>query len=226
MKAKAHYHGHRQRLRQRFLKGGGGALADYEMLELILFQSHPRGDVKPLAKELLARFDSFAAVISAEPAALRRITGIGDSAVAALKTTEAAAHRLLQGRIMERSVLSSWHALNDYCKASLAFSKTEQFRILFLDRKNKLIADELQQTGTVDHTPLYPREVVRRALDVGASALILVHNHPSGDAAPSSADIEMTKEVAEAGKRLGITVHDHIIVGHGENVSFKSLGLL
>ena len=226
MPGTSHFHGHRQRLRDRFLKAGGEALPDYELLELVLFQAQSRADVKPLAKALLKRFGSFAEVISAEAEDLREVEGIGDAGVAALKAVQAAALRLLQGRVLDAPVLSSWQALLDYCQASMAFAKQENFRILFLDRKNTLIADELQQTGTVDHTPVYPREVVKRALAFGASALIMVHNHPSGDPTPSSADIDMTREVAEAGKRLGITLHDHIIVGRNQPLSFKAEGLL
>ena len=226
MPGTSHFHGHRQRLRDRFLKAGGEALPDYELLELVLFQAQPRADVKPLAKALLKKFGSFAAVISAEAEDLREVEGIGDAGLAALKAVQVAALRLLQGRVLDAPVLSSWQALLDYCQASMAFAKQENFRILFLDRKNTLIADELQQTGTVDHTPVYPREVVKRALALGASALIMVHNHPSGDPTPSSADIDMTREVAEAGKRLGITLHDHIIVGRDQPLSFKAEGLL
>ena len=177
MPGTSHFHGHRQRLRDRFLKAGGEALPDYELLELVLFQAQSRADVKPLAKALLKRFGSFAEVISAEAEDLREVEGIGDAGVAALKAVQAAALRLLQGRVLDAPVLSSWQALLDYCRASMAFAKQENFRILFLDRKNTLIADELQQTGTVDHTPVYPREVVKRALALGASALIMVHNH-------------------------------------------------
>ena len=226
MSDKPHYRGHRARLRQRFLKSGGEALADYELLEMALFLALPRQDVKPLAKRLIERFGGFADTISAEPERLCEVEGVGEGVIAALKTIQAAALRLTREQVMNRSVLSSWQAVLDYCRAAMAHRKNEQFRILFLDRKNVLIADEVQQKGTVDHTPLYPREVVKRALELGASALILVHNHPSGDPTPSKADIEMTREVVAAGERLGITVHDHIIIGKGEHASFKSLGLL
>ena len=218
--------GHRQRLRERFLKGGAEALADYELLELLLFSALPRRDVKPLAKALLAEFGSFAELVAAEPARLRRITGVGDSVIAALKIVEAASHRALRDQVIDRPVISSWQALLDYCKVSMQHIKSEQFRILFLDRKNVLIADEIQQSGTVDHTPVYPREVVRRALDLGASSLILVHNHPSGDPTPSQQDIATTERVVEAGKPMGISVHDHIIIGRNGHVSFKALGYL
>ena len=226
MSGKPHYHGHRQRLRERFLKAGGEALPDYELLELVLFPAQPRRDVKPLAKRLLDRFGSFADVISAEPERLAEVPDVGEPVIAALKTVQAAALRLAKEQVLHRPVLSSWQALLDYCRASMGYRKSEQFRILFLDRKNVLIADEVQQQGTVDHTPVYPREVVKRALELGASALIMVHNHPSGDPTPSKADIEMTREVMEAGKRLGITVHDHIVVSKGRHASFRSMGLL
>lgn len=218
--------GHRQRLRKRFLAAGAGALADYELLELLLFLSHPRGDVKPLAKTLLKRFRSFAETISAEPAELMAVPGIGEASVVALKTAQAAAVRLLGQPLMKRPVLSGWDQLLAYCRAAMAYEKVEQFRVLFLDRRNLLIADEVQQTGTVDHTPVYPRELVRRALELGASAIIMVHNHPSGDPSPSQADIEMTKAVAKAAQALGITVHDHVVIGRDGHFSFKSAGLL
>lgn len=218
--------GHRQRLRTRFLKGGPEALADYELLELLLFAALPRRDVKSLAKKLLAEFGSFDALIAAEPARLGRIGGVGESVIAILKVVEAASHRALRDRVIDRPTISSWQALLDYCRASMQHNKSEQFRILFLDRKNVLIADELQQTGTVDHTPVYPREVVRRALELGASALILVHNHPSGDPTPSPQDIATTERVVEAGKALGISVHDHLIIARTGHVSLKERGYM
>ena len=223
---KIDHHGHRQRLRARFLKGGAEAMPDYEMLEMLLFGAQPRRDVKPLAKELLRRFGSFAEVISAEPERLSQIEGIGEGAVTALKAVHAAAQRLLREGVMQRPVLTNWEALMDYCRASLAFERTERFRVLFLNRKNVLIADEIQQKGTVDHTPVYPREIVKRALELGATALIMVHNHPSGDPSPSEADITMTREVRDAGEKLGIELHDHVVVAKGGYPSFKSLGLL
>jgi len=223
---KPHHIGHRKRLRDRFMAAGEEALPDYELLELVLCQAIPRGDVKPLAKALLKRFGGFAEVISAEPQRLAEVRGVGEAVIATLKVVQAAAIRLSRNRIMGRPVISSWDALLDYCQASMAYSTTEQFRILFLDRKNALIADEVQQKGTVDHTPVYPREVVKRALELGASALIMVHNHPSGDPTPSGADIDMTRQVIEAGKPLGIAVHDHVVVGKGAYTSFKSLGLI
>ena len=226
MADKPHYHGHRQRLKDRFIKSGAGALADYELLELVLCLAIPRRDVKPLAKELLNRFGNFAEVINADNERLKEINGIGDNAVVALKLVRDGAVKLTQENIIDRPMLSSWSALIDYCRASMAYNKTEQFRILFLDKKNVLIADEVQQEGTVDHTPVYPREVIKRALELGASALLLVHNHPSGDPTPSRADIEMTREIAEAGKKLGVKMHDHIIMGRSGHVSFKTLNLL
>ena len=217
--------GHRQRLRERFLRGGSDALADYELLELLLFSALPRRDVKPLAKALLAEFGSLSATVAAEPAQLAKIADVGDAVVAILKVVDATSQRSLRDAVIDRPLLS-WQALLDYCKVSMQHIKTEQFRILFLDRKNVMIADELQQSGTVDHTPVYPCEVVRRALDLGASALIMVHNHPSGDPTPSRADIETTERVIAAAKPLGITVHDHIVIGRGGHASFKTLGLL
>ena len=226
MAKKPHYIGHRQRLKERFLKGGTSALGDYEVLELLLFMALPRRDVKPLSKDLLERFGSFAEVISAEPARLREVEGISEGAVVALKLVQAGALKLAREQILGQQVIGSWQALLDYCKAAMAYNKKEQFRILYLNRKNILIADELQQEGTIDHTPVYPREVIKRALELGASALILVHNHPSGDPTPSQDDIEMTKEIREAGKKLGVAIHDHVIVARGSYSSFKSLGLL
>ena len=223
---KPHYHGHRRRLRERFMKGGAEALPDYEMMELLLFLAQPRRDVKPLAKALIDHFGSFAEAISAEPAALSDIKGMGETAVIALKTVQAAAVRLSRDEVIDKPVLGNWKKLMAYCRASMAFTNVEQFRVLYLNRKNVLIADEVQQKGTVDHTPVYPREVVKRALELGATALIMVHNHPSGDPAPSRADIDMTREVREAGERLGIVLHDHVIISKGGHNSFKSLGLL
>jgi DNA repair protein RadC len=223
---KPHYHGHRKRLRARLVEHGGEALPDYELLELIIFRALPQGDVKPLAKELLARFGSFAEVITAAPARLLEIDGVGPAVVAELKIVEASARRLARGIVPKREVLSSWNAVIEYCRTAMAFEEREQFRLLFLDKRNALIADEVQQSGTVDHTPVYPREVIRRALELSATALILVHNHPSGDPTPSSADIRMTREIVEVAKPLGITVHDHIIVGRQGHASLRDLKLL
>ena len=218
--------GHRERLRSRFLKGGVDAMPDYELLELTLFAALPRRDTKPLAKALLVRFGSFAEVIAAPRARLMEVKGVGENVANHLKIVEAAAKRLAKTKIMGRAALSSWPALLDYCTAAMARSETEEFRVLFLDRKNMLVADEVLNRGTVDHAPVYPREIVKRALELNASAIILVHNHPSGDPAPSKADIAMTREVAIAAKALGITIHDHLVIGRGGHASFKSLGLL
>jgi DNA repair protein RadC len=218
--------GHRQRLRERFMKSGPEALADYELLELILFQAQPRGDVKPLAKRLIKQFGSFAEAVSAPTERLQEMDGLGNASIVALKSVQAAALKLSQGQVMNKPVLAGWTALMDYCRASMAYHPTEQFRILFLDRKNVLIADEVQQTGTIDHTPVYPREVVKRALELGASAIIMVHNHPSGDPTPSRADIDMTRKVQEAGEKLGVMLHDHLIIGRSGDTSFKSMGLI
>lgn len=226
LKAKPHFHGHRQRLRERFLQKGPDALADYELLEMLLFSAHPRGDVKPLAKRLLAHFENLAQVIKASPDELRKVEGIGDAAIAALKLSQATANVLLREEITEKPVLSSWTALLDYCRVTMAHLKQEQFRILFLNKRNELLADEIQQTGTVDHTPVYPREVVRRALELGATALILVHNHPSGDPTPSKPDIDMTKHLVSAAQPLGVVIHDHLVIGSKGHYSFKSHGLL
>jgi DNA repair protein RadC len=217
---------HRKRLRARFMSAGAGALADYELLELVLFRAIPRQDVKPLAKRLLAELGDFNRVISAPPARLARISGAGPAVVQELKIVEAAAHRLAQARVLNRPALTSWSALMAYCKTAMAHRETEQFRILFLDRKNVLIADEEQARGTVDHVPVYPREVVKRALELNASAIILVHNHPSGDPTPSQADIAMTGRIAEACGAVGVALHDHIIVGKQGDASFRSLGLI
>lgn len=221
-----HYHGHRKRLRERFAKGGAEALAEYELLELLLFSAVPRGDVKPLAKALLARFGTLGAVLAAEPPALKEVSGVGDAIVHVFRLAQAVSLASLRERVVDRPVIGSWQALLDYCNASLSHSKTEHFHVLFLDNRNTLIADERQQRGTVDHVPLYPREVIKRALELGASAIILVHNHPSGDPTPSQADIDMTHEVQEAGKKLGVTVHDHLIIGRNGHQSFRSLGLI
>lgn len=221
-----HTHNHRKRLRARFMRAGTAALADYELLELLLFRAIPRRDVKPLAKALLDTFGDFNHVISAPPARLAELTGVGDAVIQELKIVEAAAHRLAQARVIGRDVLSSWEALITYCTTAMAHRDIEEFRILFLDRKNVLIADEAQAKGTVDHVPVYPREVVKRALELSASALIMVHNHPSGDPEPSGADITMTHRIADAADTLGITLHDHIIVGKTSHTSFRERGLL
>jgi DNA repair protein RadC len=218
--------GHRQRLKERFASAGPEALPDYELLELVLFSAIPRRDTKPLAKRLLERFGSFAEVINAPPERLREVKGVGEAAITQLKIVRAGALRLMRGGIMDRPVLGSWNAVLDYCRAAMGFEAREQFRILFLDRKNRLIADEVQQQGTVDHTPVYIREVVKRALELSASAIVLVHNHPSGDPTPSRADVEMTRQIVEAAKPLGIAIHDHVIVGRQGHASLKGLRLL
>lgn len=217
---------HRKRLRSRFMEGGAAAMPDYELLELVLFRAIPRQDVKPLARLLLETFGDFNRVISAVPARLLMVAGVGEAVVQELKIVEAASQRLMRARVMHRPVLSSWDALLDYCHTAMAHRETEQFRILYLDRKNVLIADEEQAKGTVDHVPVYPREVVKRALEVNASALILVHNHPSGDPTPSEADISMTRQVQDAAQVLGITLHDHLIIGKSREVSFRAEGYL
>lgn len=223
---KPHYLGHRQRLRERFLAGGADALPDYELLELLLFQARPRGDVKPLAKALIARFRSFAGVMAASPGELATVDGVGDAAIVTLKTVQAAALRMSRQELIDRPVINSWKKLLDYCHAAMAYEKVEQFRLLFLDGKNALIADEVQQKGTVNHTPVYVREVVKRALELGASAIVMCHNHPSGDPSPSKDDIAMTKEVAAAADKLGIALHDHLIIGRKGHASLKSMGLI
>ncbi len=220
------YLGHRGRLRERLLAGGGDALPDYELLEMVLLGAHARHDMKPLAKTLIARFGSFNDVIAAPIARLKEVKGVGDSVVATLKVVHAAANRFARGAVNRRDPLSSWSAVLDYCRSAQAFADVEQFRILFLDKRNQLIADEVQQKGTVDHTPVYPREVVKRALELSATAVVLVHNHPSGDPTPSRADIQMTQTIADIAKPLGIAVHDHIIVGKDGHVSMKGLKLI
>jgi DNA repair protein RadC len=222
---KPHYFGHRERLRERFFSAGPDALSDYELLEMALFAAIPRRDTKELAKALLKKFGSFAEVIHAPEARLRE-AGLKDAPVNQLKLIAAAADRIARGEIKRNVALSSWNEVIDYCRSSMAFADKEQFRLLFLDKKNQLIADEVQQTGTVDHTPVYPREVIKRALELSATALILVHNHPSGDPTPSQADIQMTKAIVDIAAPLGIAVHDHIIVGKGGHASLKGMRLI
>lgn len=217
---------HRQRLRDRFMTGGAAALPDYEMLELVLFRAIPRQDVKPLARTLIDHFGDFNRVIAAAPAALQLVTGVGPAVIVELKIVEAAAQRMARGRIMARHVVSSWDALLDYCHTVMAHRDTEQVRVLYLDTKNILIADEEQARGTIDHVPIYPREVVKRALELNAASLILVHNHPSGDPTPSQADITMTGQIVAAAQALGIGVHDHLIIGKSRELSFRAEGLL
>ena len=208
------------------MSGGASSMPDYEVLEMLLFTALPRGDTKPLAKALIDRFGSLADVLSAPPERLAEVKGVGDGIIAALKLVREAGLRLTRAQALNRPALSSWNAVLEYCQAAMAYENREQFRILFLDRKNTLIADEVQQQGTIDHTPVYPREVAKRALELDATAVILVHNHPSGDPNPSRADIEMTKKVVAAAAALGIVVHDHLIIDRGTHSSFKSLGLL
>ena len=222
----AHYLGHRQRLRDRFMESGAVALADYELLELVLFRAIPRRDVKPLAKALIKRFGSFAEAAAARPERLREIEGLGEAAIVELKLAEAVATRLARGKIEARQTLSSFIDVLDYCRTAMAYADREEFRVLFLDKRNALIADEVQGVGTIDHTPVYPREIIRRALELGASALILAHNHPSGDPKPSAADIRMTKDIVAIAEPFGITVHDHLIVGKHGQTSFRGQKLI
>jgi DNA repair protein RadC len=220
------HHGHRRRVRARFRKGGTDAWHDYELLELLLFHAVPRQDTKPLAKALLARFKSFAGVLSAAPEQLAEIAGMGEVSIVLVKIVREAAVRLARQEAVGQQAMGSWQKVLDYCRADMAHRDREYFRLLFLDRRNVLIHEEIQAVGTVDHTPVYPREVVKRALALNASALILVHNHPSGDPTPSRSDIDMTKEIAKAAKPLGIAVHDHLIIGRAAHASLRSLGLI
>jgi len=217
---------HRKRLRSRFMEGGAAAMPDYELLELVLFRAIPRQDVKPLARRLLDRFGDFNRVVTAPAHRLSEVQGVGDAVVQELKIVEAAAQRMARAKVLNRQVLSSWNALLDYCHTAMAHRETEQFRVLYLDRKNVLIADEEQAKGTVDHVPVYPREVVKRALELNASALILVHNHPSGDPTPSDQDITVTGQIQDAAQVMGITLHDHLIIGKSRELSFRAQGLL
>lgn len=225
-KQKPHYTGHRQRLRERFVFGGKDALQDYELLELLLFMAIPRRDVKPLAKELLAKFGSLPALMSAPHATLTQIDGISENTATAIKTVSALAERMIKQELMQKPVLNNWTRLMDYCHMTMAHETKEHFRIMFLNKKNELIADEIQGSGTVDHAPAYPREIMKRALELGATALILVHNHPSGDPKPSQANIEMTNLIIQAAKPFDIVIHDHIIVGYKNNTSFRNEGLI
>lgn len=217
---------HRKRLRDRFLEGGAAAMPDYELLELLLFRALPRCDVKPVARRLIETFGDFARVLSAPQDRLIAVKGVGPAVVLELKIAEAAAHRLARSKVIRKPVISSWDAVLDYCHTTMAHLETEQFRVLFLDRKNVLIADEEQSRGTVDHVPVYPREVVKRALELNASALILVHNHPSGDPTPSRSDVDMTAQIDAACAAIGVTIHDHVIIGKETDASFRALGLL
>ena len=225
-KAPSYLADHRVRLRDRFMTGGAAAMPDYEMLELVLFRAIPRQDVKPLARRLIETFGDFNRVLTAPAARLEQVDGVGPAVVTELKIVEAAAQRMARAKVMHRPVLSGWDALLDYCHTAMAHREIEQFRVLYLDRKNVLIADEEQARGTVDHVPVYPREIIRRALELNASALILVHNHPSGDPTPSDSDITMTARIAQAADSMGITIHDHLIIGKSRELSFRSQGLL
>ena len=221
-----HYWGHRDRLRKRFREGGAEALPDYELLELILFRAIARRDVKPLAKDILARFGSFAETVAASPERLQEIEGVTDAVVTELKIVQAAALRTSQGEVKKRPVLAAMSTVLAYLRSAMAFEDREQFRILFLDRRNRLISDEVQSRGTIDHTPVYTREVLKRALELSASAIILAHNHPSGDPTPSTADIEMTKLIMSVAAKLGVTVHDHIVLGRDGHLSMKTAGII
>lgn len=220
-----HAVGHRERLKNRFIQNGAKALAEYELLELLLFRSIPRRDTKPLAKQLISVFGSFSEVLAAPPDRLKEVKGIGMATITDLQIVKASAETFISGSVKKKPLLGSWSSVIDYCRAAMAFEDKEQFRILFLDKRNKLIKDEVQQIGTVDHTPVYPREVVKRALELSATAIILVHNHPSGDPTPSQADIEMTRTINEIASSLGITVHDHIIIAKDGHASLKGLKL-
>lgn len=221
-----HHTGHRQRLRERFVFAGEAALQDYELLELLLFSAIPRRDVKPLAKDLLAKFGSLAEIMAAPHSALTQMDGISENTATAIKTVSAIAHRMIKQELMQKPILNNWTRLMDYCHMTMAHEKKEHFRILFLNKKNELIADEIQGSGTVDHTPAYPREIIKRALEHGATALILMHNHPSGDPKPSNADIEMTNLIIDAAKPFDITIHDHVIIARNGHLSFRNEGLI
>ena len=226
MADKPHFHGHRERPRARFDEAGAAGMPDYELLELLLFRALSRGDVKPLAKRLIERFGSIGGVLGADREALKNVEGVGDTVIHTLKLAQALNQRTLRETVTGRPVIGSWEAVVDYCTAQLAHRTAEHFRVLFLDSRNALIKDEEQQQGTVDHVVLYPREVIKRALELGASAVILVHNHPSGDPSPSRADVELTKEIAKAGATMGVTVHDHLVIGRSRHVSLREAGLL
>jgi DNA repair protein RadC len=224
--AETHRHQHRDRLRQRFTDGGADAVPDYELLEMVLYGVILRGDTKPLAKRLIARFGDLNHVLAAPAARLREVEGVGDKVVFQIKLMQAVGHRMARAKVIRKPILSSWDALLDYCQTAMAHRDIEQFRVLYLNRKNVLIADEAQGEGTVDHVPVYPREIVKRALELNASALILVHNHPSGDPTPSRSDIDMTFEIQKAAELLGIVLHDHLVIGKAREVSFRSEGYL
>lgn len=224
--SKPHYHGHRDRLRARFQTGGADALADYELLELLLFTAIPRRDVKPLAKEMLTKFETIGGIFNAPFSELQKVDGLSDKTIITIKTIQSLFHRMLKQEVMNKPVLNSWNKLKEYCQMTMAHEQKEHFRILFLNKKNELMADETQQSGTVDHTPAYPREIMKRALEIGATAIILVHNHPSGDATPSEQDIDMTFAIKAAGEPFHIIVHDHIIVSKNGTSSMRNLDLI
>ena len=226
LRRKPDYVGHRERLRERFMSGGPKALHDYEMLELLLFRALPRQDTKPLAKALLARFRSFPEVLTADPLRLKEVKGVGDAVIAELKLVVAASERIVRGAIEKRPVLTSWSKIIDYCRTCMAFRDRECLRILFLDTKNCLITDEVLQEGTVNHTQVYPRELMRRAMELSASSIIIVHNHPSGDPEPSGFDIAQTKTLIELGEKLGVKIHDHVVIGRNGHVSLKGQKLI
>jgi DNA repair protein RadC len=221
-----HHFGHRQRLRDRFRQGGAEAMPDYELMEMILFRAIPRRDTKPLAKAVIERFGGFAEAINAAEERLAEIPGLGDAAITEIKLVRAAALRLMRGELRQRPLFSSGEKVIQYCRAAMAYEMREEFRILFLDNRNRLIADEVQGRGTVNHTPVYVREVVKRALELSATSIILVHNHPSGDPTPSRADIEMTKQIIDAAQKLDISVHDHLIVGRDGHISLRAAELV
>lgn len=223
---KPHYLGHRDRLKEKFKTKGESALADYELLELYLFRSIPRRDTKPIAKDLIAKFGNFAAVVSADYARLIEVKGVGDAVAKDIMLINAASLRMMQDDLSDKPILASWSAVVQYCQAAMAYNAVEEFRIIFLNKHNRIIIDEVQHTGTIDHTPVYPREVIKRALELAASAIILVHNHPSGDPTPSPGDINMTNKIIEAGKPIGVMVHDHLIISKEGYASFKMLGLI
>ncbi|UVI38658.1 RadC family protein [Qipengyuania spongiae] len=218
--------GHRARLRARLLSGGDEALADYELLEFLLFAGMRQGDTKPAAKALIARFGSLTGVLNADPDALKQVPGVGDAGAAAIRSVSLAARRMMRGKVMDQPVLGSWQALLEYLAIDMGALTRERVRVLYLDTRNRLLNDHLAHEGTIDEAAIHPREVIRKAMDIGASALILVHNHPSGNPEPSRADIAITNRIAEAGRHLGITVHDHVIVAGNAHVSLRSKGLI
>ena len=225
-KPEAHYQDHRKRLRQRFLKDFGANMADYELLELLLCSAIPRRDVKPLAKELLKAYGSIGTILAAPIEQLQSYPLLGEQAAVLIRLVRELSLRQLKHEAQSATILSSWQAVLDYCYMAMANEPVEQLRLLFLNNRNKLIADEVSHRGTVNHTPVYPREVAKRALELGATALIMVHNHPSGDATPSNEDIEMTRHIKQALKHLDIALHDHLIVAGKHHSSMKALGLL